>query len=101
MRFKSAVVLIASGLSLAAIPAFAEIIEVNAGQSVHTRIMRGAPDRCGMSGPVIIHLGDAHNQKQVRCATPVTYRDTIGTQVNNFVVVFLADGHKRHYKPFH
>ncbi len=101
MRVKFASVLIASALSLVANIASAEIIEINGAPSVHTRIMRGAPDRCGMSGPLIIRLRDTQPQKPVRCATPVTYENNIGVQVNNFVVVFLADGHKRHYKRFH
>ncbi len=101
MRLKFASVLIASGLFLAANPAFAEIIEVNPSSSTHVTIIRGAPDRCGLSGPAVIHVGDALRRKPVRCARQVSYETNIGVQVNNFVVVFLADGHKRHYKRFH
>lgn len=100
MRFKFASVLIASGLSLIANLASAEIIEVNS-SSRTTTIIRGAPDRCGLSGPVIIRVRDANSQKAVRCATQVARETNIGVQVNNFVVVFLADHHKRHYKRFH
>ncbi len=101
MRFKFASVLIASGLSLVANLASAEIIEVNSSSRSTTTIIRGAPDRCGLSGPIIIRLRDAGSQKPVRCARPVARETNIGVQVNNFVVVFLADNHKRHYKRFH
>ena len=101
MRFKFASVLIASGLSLIANLASAEIIELNSSSRSTTKIIRGAPDRCGLSGPVIIHVRDANRANTVRCAKPVVHEKNIGVQVNNFVVVFLADHNKRHYKRFH
>lgn len=100
MRFKFASLLIASGLSFAASFASAEMIDVSS-SSRSTTIIRGAPDRCGLSGPVIIRLRDAASQKPVRCAKPVLHETNIGIQVNNLVVVFLADHNKRHYKRTH
>ena len=81
--------------------AAAEMIDVGSSGKDQVRVMRGAPDRCGVSGPVVIRLHDGVSQRPVRCAVTVSdsrIEQNGGININNLVVVFLADGHKRHYK---
>ena len=96
--------LLAASLTLLPGIASAEIIDLGSSGRDQVRIMRGAPDRCGISGPIVISLHDGGNQRPVRCA--VTASDSRieqngGININNLVVVFLADGQKRHYKRHH
>ncbi len=93
--------LVAASLTLLPGLAAAEMVDVGSSGRDQVRIMRGAPDRCGVSGPVIIRLHDGSSQRQVRCATNTIdnrIEQNGGININNLVVVFLVDGHKRHYK---
>ncbi len=79
--------------------ASAEMIDLNSSGGSQVTIIRGAPERCGLSGPLIIHVRDAHRAKPARCATPIVYENNnSGVQVNNLVVVFLANNRHRHYQ---
>ncbi len=93
--------IIAASLTLLPGLAAAEMIDVGSSGRDQVRVMRGAPDRCGISGPVVIRLGDGESQKSVRCATNTSesrFEQNGGININNLVVVFLADGQRRHYK---
>jgi hypothetical protein len=95
--------LLAASLCLLPGLAVADMIDVGSSSHSTVRIMRGAPERCG-AGPLVIHLGDRVSQKPVRCAVPTSERHSRrhgGIQINNLVVVFLADGRGHHYKRHH
>ncbi len=90
------------GLSLIAESRISEIIELNS--VVPLRRRRSSAARltvAAMSGPVIIRVRRRQFSKAGALRRAVAHETNIGVQVNNFVVVFLADHHKRHYKRFH
>ena len=96
--------LFAAGLALLPGLAAAEMIDVGSSGRNQVRVMRGAPDRCGISGPIVIRLSDGERQRPVRCAETISERhfeQNGGININNLVVVFLADGRKHHYKRHH
>jgi hypothetical protein len=93
--------LLAAGLFLLPGLAVADMVDLGSSGHSQVRIMRGAPDRCGVAGPVVIHLGDDASRRPVRCAISASERGNgrhSGIQISNFVVVFLADGRGHHYK---
>jgi nickel-dependent lactate racemase len=98
MKLVFAKTLLAASLFLPGI-ASAEMIDMNSSGGSQVTIIRGAPERCGLSGPLIIRVQDVHRAKPVRCATPIGYENNnSGVQVNNLVVVFLASDRHRHYQ---
>ena len=96
--------LLAAVLTLLPGLAAAEIVDLGSSGKHQVRVMRGAPDRCGISGPIVIRLSDGARQRSMHCAETISERSIEqngGININNLVVVFLADGRKHHYKRLH